>query len=414
VRALIAGPAALALGLATCWTLKLGYADRLYHAGSPAAVAEARRLEPANATYFQNDPDDRPALEHAVAENPRYSQGWIELGLLAEIEGDLRRAERCLLEANRVDSTYEPRWSLANFYFRHANQQGFWTWARKAAEIAYFNQTPLFQLCWRVSQDPATILARAIPDRPTILAEYLYFLLLQKRIEEAEPVGERLVSRSAVETLPVLLFYCDRLIEAGRMGSAVRCWNALCRRGLVNHQSLDPGQGRVLTNGDFATSPQSVGFDWRVQPPAGVNVVRLGSPQALRISFSGSQPERCQLLAQALPVEPGQAYRLAYFWRTAGVPAASGLRWYVADLATWKELATAPLPPADESWQPGALTFTAPLGTTGARLVLEYRRAEGTTRMEGTLWLRRMSMGFSQAAFSNQQSAVSTKPIADR
>ncbi len=394
VRALIAGSAALALGVATYGTLRLGYADRLYHAGSASAVAEARRLEPANAAYFQNDPGDRLALERAVALDPRYSQGWIELGLLAEIEGDPRRAERCLLEANRVDGTYEPRWSLANFYFRHADQKGFWTWARRAAEMAYSDQTPLFQLCWRVSQDPAIILARAIPGRPAILAQYLYFLLLQKKIEEAEPVSERLISQSTAENLPLLLYYCDQLIGAGRMGSAVRCWNALCRRGLLPYRTLEPEQGRALTNGDFAMSPQDAGFDWRVQPAPGVNVVRMISPPALRISFSGSQPEHCELLAQVLPVEPGRAYRLAYFSRTSGVPAASGLRWYVADLASGKEISMAPLSSTEESWRQDALVFTAPAGIAGVRLVLEYRRAEGTTRMEAALWLRQISLSF--------------------
>ena len=394
VRFLFAGAVFVGLGLATFHTLKVGYADRLYHQGSAPAVARAGRLLPGNAAFFQDDPRDRTALAHAVAENPRYSSGWIALGLLAEIDRQIPRAEQLLLEAARVDNTYEPRWTLANFYFRARDQEKFWIWARKAAEMAYHDQTPLFQLCWRNTQDPAVILARAIPDRSLILAQYLNFLLLQGKVAESEAVAERLIVRATGEASPLLVSYCDRLIAAGRMAGAVRAWNALCERGLLPYQPLDPRQGRSLTNGDFAISPRSTGFDWRSQPPDGITAVRTGSPAAFRLSFSGSQPERCQLLSQVLPVAPSRGHRLVYDFRTEGIPSPSGLRWYVSDLATWKELSASPLESSDGSWRQGALGFTAPSSDRGILLVLEYQRAAGTTRIEGNLWLRQLSLAF--------------------
>ena len=394
VRPLLAGAVFVGLGLATSHTLKVGYADRLYHQGSTPAVARARRLLPGNAAFFRDDPRDQTALAQAVAGNPRYSSGWIALGLLAEVERDFPRAERLLLEAARVDNTYEPRWSLANFYFRSRDQEKFWIWARKAAEMAYHDQTPLFQLCWRNTQDPAVILARAIPDRPLILAQYLNFLLLQGKVSEAEAVGGRLIVRATGEASPLLVSYCDRLIADGRMASAVRAWNVLCERGLLPYQPLDPPQGRSLTNGDFAVSPQSVAFDWRSRPPDGVTAVRTVSPAAFRLTFSGSQPERCQLLSQVLPVEPSRGYRLIYDFRTEGIPSPSGLRWYLSDLASWKELSAARLESSSGSWSRGELDFVAPASDRGVLLVLEYQRAQGTTRIEGDLWLRQFSLVF--------------------
>jgi hypothetical protein len=394
MRFLIAAPVIAGLGLTAFYSLKVGYADRLYHQGTTATVARARRLLAENAAFFQDDPRDRSALEHAVAMNPRYSPGWIELGLRAEIGRQIPLAEQFLLEAARVDNTYEPRWTLANFYFRIGEQDKFWIWARKATEMAYYDQTPLFRLCWRATQDPAVILTRAIPPRPSILAQYLNFLLLQGKITEAEAVGEHLIPRSTVESAPLLVSYCDRLIGSGRMASAVRVWNALCERGLLPYLRLEPSQGRLLTNGEFTIPPRSAGFDWRSQPPEGITAARVGSPSAFRFSFSGGQPERCQLLSQVLPVESSRGYQLVYNSRMAGIPAPSGLRWYVSDLATWKEISAAPLQSSEDSWRQGTLSFVAPPGDRGVLVVLEYQRAQGTTRIEGELWLRQVSLAF--------------------
>ena len=390
-RAMVAATIAFALGLAGYWTLRLGYADRLFQAGSDAAVERARRLAPGNAAYFAIDSADRAALGQAVAANPRLSSGWIELGLLDEAAGDLAQAERRLLEAARVDRTYEPRWSLANFYFRRGERDKFWLWARQAAETAYYTQTPLFRLYWRISQEASVILARGIPDRPNIQAQYLHFLLTEHKLDEAEPSAARFLLYSTKQDVPLLALYCDRLIGAGRIATALGVWNQLSRRGLVPHRTLEPRQGRSITNGDFAEPPLGAGFDWRLHPVQGVTATRSDSPPELRFTFSGKQPEHCVLLEQVLPLAPGLAYRLTYSSSASGIPAASGLRWYLADLASGKELASASLGADSDAWHAQSLDFTAPGDAQGVRLVLEYRRATGTTRIEGTLWLRGVS-----------------------
>ena len=43
-----------------------------------------------------------------------------QAGLAAETRGDAALAEKWLQEAATVDRQYEPRWTLANFYFRQS------------------------------------------------------------------------------------------------------------------------------------------------------------------------------------------------------------------------------------------------------------------------------------------------------
>ena len=178
------------LGLAIYWSLRLGYADHLFRSGTPEGVKRAVELAPGNARYQDHwaaileDSGKDPAaalaaMEAAVASNPRDSSSWMELGLRAERDGDLQKAERCLLEAARVDRQYDPRWTLANFYFRKSDWENFWLWAREAAAMSYGDSAALFRLGWRATQDPALILSRAIPDQPQVLARFIGFATYQ-------------------------------------------------------------------------------------------------------------------------------------------------------------------------------------------------------------------------------------------
>jgi hypothetical protein len=385
---------AAALSLATYWTLRLGYADRLFHTGAPGAVIRARELALGNAAYYSGSSGAPSALEKAVELNPRYSPGWIELGLAAELDGDLPKAERMLLEAFKADRTYEPRWTLANFYFRRGDRERFFYWAREAARMAYQNQTPLFLLCWRMSQDPETILDKAIPGRREIVAQYLYFLLLQKNLDAAGPVGERLAKQSATDGLPLILFYCDRLLEAGRTETAVRVWNTFCMRRVIPGQPLAPREGRSLTDGSFSGVPLAGGFGWSLQGGEGISFARAAGSPGLQVTFSGKQPENCRLVAQVVPLEPSRDYRLRYTYRTSGIRPGSGLRWDVGNLTGGKEWSVPAPDLASEEWTQGKLDFTTPPDAQAARLSLRYDRALGTTRIEGSVWLREVSLTF--------------------
>jgi hypothetical protein len=385
------------LGTAAYWTLRLAYADRLFHTGVSAAVVRARALAPGNAIYFTSagDYSERPVLEAAVALDPFYTQGWIELGLGAELAGDTARAERLLLEAARVDKTYEPRWTLANFYFRRGDRQGLWRWAKKALEIAYQDQTPLFLLCWRMSSDPAEILGGAIPSQPRFLAQYLSFLIQRENLDAAEAAGDLLAPRAGEAETPLLLFCCDRLLLKGRDRSALRFWNTLCLRHRIDRQPLQPSSGESLTNGGFSAVPLETAFDWRLQHAEGISfVVPAGPASGLRASFSGSQPQAARVLEQVLPLLPSRRYRLRFSYRTEGVAPGSGLRWELTRLTGGGEWYATSADLFGDNWKQEAFDFTTPPDMGSGRLTLSYRRAVGTTRIEGSVWLRKVSLDF--------------------
>jgi tetratricopeptide (TPR) repeat protein len=375
---------AVALSFSAYWAMRLAYAEHLSDSNSSADRSRAIRLAPSDARLYirwgRLDTKRRvPALEAALARNPRDSSAWIELGLRAEAQGDFRRAEQCLLEAARVDRTLAPRWSLANFYFRRDNTEEFWRWARQAAAMFYGDPAPLFRLCWKVAADPNLILTRVLPDREQILRQYLGFLLGENRLEAAEPVAERVLKEGTPESFQTVLNYCDRLLEAGLLEPAVRMWNSLASRNPIRCSALDPERGVVATNGDFAAPPLSRGFDWRIPEVHGVRAARIESPFAMRFSFSGKQPESCEILSQYLAVLPGRTYRMSFRCRTSGIPPESGLRWKICG-AESPQLSS-------EDWKEQELEFRTPPNAGPVRLTLGYQRAPGTTRIEGSIWL---------------------------
>jgi len=387
VKRLAALIGAGALLAATYWSLRLGYADLVYARGTEEAAETAVRLAPACAAYLEAAAKGREGLELAREALPTSSKLLIKLGLLSESEGDLAAAERYLLRAASVDRGYLPRWTLANFYFRQNRMDEFWKWGRQAGDMAYSDQSALFDLYWRTGARPEEILARGIPDRPQILAQYLNYLLLRDRIAEAEPVGERLLEAATRDSLPLLVSYSNHLLRTGRFRIALDVWNRLCMRGILPYQPLDPPQGRIITNGDFRWHPLAAGFDWRIQQIEGVSIGLSGPSGPLRIAFSGKQPEHCLLLEQILPVAQGSTYRLDFRTRRAEPSGGAGLIWRVWDYEGARVLAERSIGTEIKEEQNQSFVFTAPAGDPAVRLRLEYHRPLGQPRTEATIYI---------------------------
>jgi tetratricopeptide (TPR) repeat protein len=371
-------------GVAAYWSMRLGFADAHFRANTPASVACAVELDPANASYHAwlaemreyegADPDAE--LEIAWRLNPSDSALWIRRALRAERRRDFARAEQLYLQAVRIDRLYAPRWALANYYARTGDAEKFWPAARQALEIGYGDLSPLFRLCWSITEDAELIRSKAIPPNPAILRKYLAFLTQQDHLAAAEPIAQSLTPEAKAADAPVLLEYCDRLIERQRAAAAVSVWNGLSARRLIALPALAPDRGLALTNGNFQSEPLQQAFDWRTSADAEITVTRTESPLALRFHLSGKQPEHCELLTQFIPLSSGRRYRFRVAYKTA----LAGLRWRIGQLAQSDELSGA-------GWTSLQLPFTSEASAV-ERLTLAYDRAPGQIRAEGEIWLR--------------------------
>jgi hypothetical protein len=371
---------AIATLICAAWfSIRLARADADFRELSPESVARAVRRMPGNTDYemlhaLQLDyagMDSTATLERVVTLNPMGSAARIRLGLAAEIRRDYATAERWLTDAARVDRQFEPRWTLANYYFRRQSAGPFWKWIRAALEVSYGDRRPAFELCWRMSTDGREILRRAIPERREELAAYLAYLLETRRPAEVSPVAMKLAAVHDPADRALLLESCDALLDAHDGAAAETLWIAM-------GYAAPSG----IFNGNFEHPLIGRGFDWRAPEMTGVAHVSLETPPAHRITLSGQQPESCDLLRQLTLLKPGVKYTLEWESRTSGLRGVTGLEW----TSGGQRAALA----ASDEWLKGDLAFTAPSGIGAVTLV--YRRPAGEARGEGAVELRNVRL----------------------
>jgi tetratricopeptide (TPR) repeat protein len=376
VNRIFAVAALFVFAIAAVYSIRLALADAAFRKQTPQAVARALEILPERAAYLlfraqQMDYDGENStalLERAARLNPLSSAPRIRLGLGAEARGDFSGAEKWLLDAARVDRQFEPRWTLANFYFRRERPGEFWKWMRAALEVSYGDRRLAFDLCWRMSQNAEEVLAQAIPDRHEVLASYLYYVMDQRR-EAAGAVALRLVQLHDRSDFPQLETACDLLIDDGKIAESRELW-----------RQMGHAQTELIGNGDFAAEPSGHGFDWRPSLTEGVTDVAL--PGSYRILFSGRQLESTELLRHFVALQPGKVYSLHWEARTQGFGSPSGIEWTAGVIR-------AALEPAQD-WRVGGIDFKAEAALLP--ITLAYHRPTGQARAEGSIEIRNVSL----------------------
>jgi tetratricopeptide (TPR) repeat protein len=387
--------AALLLGIV--WNFLFAVADWYARRNDPQTTRLAMKWMPENAAFtaqladevYASDPPQAKALLASALQRNRWNAaGWIHLALLHEAEGDRPGAEAALLRAADVDATFLPKWSLANFYFRQNNTAQFWHWAEKATAVVPDDPTALFRLAWYIKPE-----ARAIEDRlrihsPTVQAQFVNFLVSQGDPQSVSDAASRLAAMSPRgDSRDTLLQACDWLLAQRRPDLALRLWKLSAQQ-----SGYPPSQGdSPVTNADFSHPTLAHGFDWRLSPVEGVTSAWNDASRSLEFEFSGNQAEHLVLMTEIVPLRPGTSYALAVDYTTSGIAPGSGIRWYVSDLATGRQLAQTDSLAGGQGSTASACFVTPPAGGF-AELALGYQRAPGTTRVEGKLTLRKVRL----------------------
>jgi hypothetical protein len=324
------------LAVSSYWSARLAWADHLSRGAQLSERAQAVQMAPGIASFHERlaercldlGKDPLPDFSRAAEREPEDPSRLERLGQQAELAGNFALAERSLLAAARRSRLYQPRYLLAQFYFRRGDRSSFWRWSRAALESAYGDAVPLLDLCWRTTPDALWLASEVVPRRPGIQRQLVTLLMRRNDLAAAGAVAQRLCTSAGPADVPTLVEYIDASLAAGEAQPAMGTWNVFCRRGLMPDPPLQVG---ALTNASFTHRPSGAGFDWRIAEIAGVRTAFDSG--ALRLTFSGSQPERCTIAWQYVILRRGEHYRVICQGATNGV------EWRVDDAGNQGDLA---------------------------------------------------------------------------
>ena len=390
-------PALLAvLALAALWMAAVrGWADfRIRSASQLPDLERACQLDPARADCLarlarlreQMALDASREWERLLALHPRQASYLTEAALAAEFRGDLSAAERLLLQAARYNQLWLPRWSLANFYFRHGRPEEFRRWARLAFERAYGDRTALFRLCREAGVSGGELTAWLAGNRDN-LAALVSFLSAAGPARELPPAIERYLETAGPAEAPVAQQTVNAainvLLREGSAAAIPPLWNRMAERRLIPYPAWS--EDAPLVNPGFLPPLPGGGLDWRLPSAPGVECFPGAPPGGVKFTFSGGQPEAVVLLEQWLVLPGGRAWILEFEYQTPGIPpGGSHLVWSLEGLPA----AEAPALAAAVDWTRFQARWEAPPGLPVRRLVLRAERPRGQARHEGELRIR--------------------------
>jgi len=316
-----------------------------------------------------------PARHAAVSLDPSNATRHDRVALTAELAGDHPLAEKEYLAAARLSRLYEPRFLLAQYYFRRQNADDFDKWSRAAFETAYGDVTALLDLCWHLHPDSDTLLRQAPPDRARIAVQFALFLAHHDKAQAAKSLAVRLAANASSEDLPPLLEYCNLSLYDGVSDAPVAVWNELSTRKLIPYPRLAPERGESLTNDSLSQPALGNAFDWRMEKVPWMYYHSL--PRGIEFTFTGRQPESVIIASQYVPVLPGARYTLS-------IAELSG-----PDL-DWIVYGTTGKPLPLERRQDHSVVFQSPAEVV--RIGLIYQRPPGVPRLEGPIRLAAVNM----------------------
>jgi hypothetical protein len=245
---------------------------------------------------------------------------------------------------------------------------------------------------WEVTQDE-DVLQAAIPARPRVLLQYIWYLSNNAQFDSIPQTVQRLVHAVGKDDPgkwgrdDLLAVTQDHMLAAGHLKSSINVWSTLRAAGWLNETI--PNDQHPLTNGDFAERFYRHGLDWVSNDNPGTRVEQYPETPEVHISLYGDEAERITLMQQYVAAAPNTHYTLTWHAHAEDLNDPSGLAWHLHAIQgdTVPEIVSGDLLGPDFTWD-----FVSPPGAKAYLLTLEYTRPIGSTRARGGVALKSVTM----------------------
>ena len=269
------------------------------------------------------------ALLEALRRDPASPNWWRHLAEALLMSGRVGQARYCFSTALAL-GPYTPPMLLAaaDFYTSLGEKQRALKLASQVLEKTSGYDNEVFGW-FKINNITGSEILSAMPPGPRASRACLRRLIAGHNAADASIVWNwTLAHRYADETLARQ--YVAFLMNGKQYETAARSW-----AGYLGDHRNGYLESNWAFNGDFEAEPSSTGFDWTIEPVAGVevawdsSVANTGS-HSLRIRFDGKENVNYHHVLQKAFVTPG-TYRFEAFLRTRDITTSQGIGFAIFD-----------------------------------------------------------------------------------
>jgi len=351
--------------------------------------------------FLPDSPDAPRAVEgyhRAGSLNPLDPNTWKDLASVHMERGEREEAEVALrTELASIPHSPQASWRLANFLLVSGRTAEALPLLRTAANELSL-RVAVFDLAWKLEDDPEVILRELVPATREVRADYLQFLLARRRLAAAYPVWQEIAAGDTGLKVRLGNIYVEALAGAGMGAEAGRVWDEILA--LMGRTSLKP-PGELLTDGDFESDIPNAGLGWRLTKGAGYQIALdeftfQNGTRSLRVSFDGTVNVNFAGVWGTVPVEPNRRYRFEGYLRTDSITTDNGLFFTISSVGV----------PSGEAFSHSTANHVETMGwvreqldfQTGPRttvVLIQLRRSPSpklNNLIQGKVWIDNLSL----------------------
>lgn len=398
--ALLSFLAATYVGFVAAQYLAARFAGR----GNLVNLQRAARLQPGDAEYpyrlgryfdlVQRSPEIAAGYyRNALRLNPHESRYWLDLAEAYAQIGNSDQQKDALEHALAVDPrTPTVAWEAANLYLVRGDTDR----ALQEFRVVLENDTGLpysaLQLCWRARPDAGVLLQSVVPPIPDVYASFLNLLLAKKETAAAATVWARLAQLQLPIERRHVFTYIRYLVGQQDTAQARKVWQQAAN--LSDLSAYQPSSENLVVNGDFSLDVLNGGFDWLYTKTPDVSLAldptqSHNGHRSLSIAFDDARIEDAGI-RQLIPVQPTTTYDFSAYFKTDNLEGAGGPAFAIQDLFLGTYYLTSEELKDASYWKQVTGSFTT--GPDTRLLVLRVQRIPPRSPIKGRLWIDGMHL----------------------
>ena len=310
----------------------------------------AVRLEPDNSEYWYRlghyqqfnleQPDLVASLESyqkAVALNPGYTEAWLDLGTVYEIDGNIAAAQGAFLRAKKTyPASAEVAWRYGNFLLRQGTLPEAFAELRHALEVDPRFAGAVFSRVYRADPDIDTILNDLLPPLPAVYVDAIAEAVDSQQLAVAQTMWMRLTKLNPHLQLWQFDKFVGALQDHRDYAAAREVWDQ--GASTMNLPPLIQPRDSVLWDPSFESGLSNNSFAWFFRPL--VEEVhteidtneKLSGKRSLRLTFDGKHNPSADVACAGGVVIPGTKYLFSGWVKTKDITGDQGVRFHLGSV----------------------------------------------------------------------------------